>query len=259
MEDVATVQAGRKRGRPTKAEQEERRLAERLAAIRAKHPLEETEGLDNGRTVKADASDARSDAGDNPSAGGAARTDSSDARSRGPRAGADASRVAGQSSAFGAASGEAGHGNETASTVNSRIGSFVSSTSERISGLKPKRGRKPKADARVLTRAEADNLRDDLIDALRDAFRLADELIRVTKRGHAPVEIWSDADEQELGAIADVWLKHAKVSIKSAERVRSTIAAHKTGNDMYILAAFFGTRALATYREYKQAGGMTLK
>lgn len=115
--------------------------------------------------------------------------------------------------------------------------------------------RSVKPPASTITAKEAAALRSDLIAALRDYLRIVDELMIATAKGHRRVEIWSNADDEEIGMLADTWLAMAQRNPRSAARVHGAITWHNT---VVKRSLFIVPRLYQSWLYYVESGGISL-
>lgn len=111
----------------------------------------------------------------------------------------------------------------------SRVKSFTDAAFAPIEQA-PKSTKSPKSSAsapssggkkwRVLTNAEADELRPRLIQYLTWQSEHADDFIMATTVGHQPVVIWSNMDDAEIEIVADFLIARGKKDVRVAEGVR---------------------------------------
>lgn len=121
--------------------------------------------------------------------------------------------------------------------------------SPEVKAEKPERVLKGKRSA-PLTEKEAANLKPGLIDALSFYFVQLDELIRLTSKGHQPVSIWSDMDEEETGTLADWFLARGQRSARAAQGVQNMLDSHL--NIMTSLISL--PRFIKTFQHYMVTG-----
>lgn len=119
-----------------------------------------------------------------------------------------------------------------------------------------KTAKEPKAKrTRPLTEKEQEELKPDLVEALRDGLPLLDQVILATNRAHAKPYIYASIDDEDIDKLANWWLKKARKSGEMAEAARQIIAYH---DDVEILLMIIPTIP-QTLAFYKDNGGFTLR
>lgn len=80
-------------------------------------------------------------------------------------------------------------------------------------------------EGKVLTRKEADEIKEAFIDALRDDFKYLDEALWWYSHDSSEPQIWGDLDDEEIEIIARVLLRRGERSPAAATLVRNVIDA----------------------------------
>lgn len=107
---------------------------------------------------------------------------------------------------------------------------------------------------KLLTKTEADDARDALIYVYQKGSTLIDDLIEIITAGHEPVSIWA-LSEDEAAMFAEAHLKKAQKDVNAARSARMLLKIH----DKLFLTQYVFTRAVATNRHIKNAGGLSFK
>jgi hypothetical protein len=101
-----------------------------------------------------------------------------------------------------------------------------------------------------LTETEAAKVRQTLIDAIKWWAEHLDEFIVASTKGHQPVEIWSELDDEDAEVLAEVLLAQGKRSARVAQRVRGIVNTY----DELRVALILAPKAWRTLQTYMQRG-----
>lgn len=107
---------------------------------------------------------------------------------------------------------------------------------------------------KLLTKTEADDAREALIYVYQKGSSLIDDVIEIITAGHEPVSIWA-MGEDEAAIFAEAHLKKAQKDKNAARSARLLLRIH----DKLFLTQYVATRAIATNRHIKAAGGISFK
>lgn len=109
---------------------------------------------------------------------------------------------------------------------------------------------KKKPGRKVFSEREAEDIREPLINAMRDYFLYADELMFATLRTHPQVMIWRTIDDEDIEKLASVWLTRARINPQAAAHVAMIVDKHLQIQVGMILVPRF----IETFKMYVQYG-----
>lgn len=115
-------------------------------------------------------------------------------------------------------------------------------------------GQKQTEPPKPLTDDEARKYRDDLIAALREATKLADDFISNTNRKHTAAYIWQELEDREIAQIADALLSLGKRNPSTAKMVRVVVVNYAK----WEIGLITGSKFMATLRHYAENEGFYL-
>jgi len=124
------------------------------------------------------------------------------------------------------------------------------------SGDNRKTSKEPRVKrTRPLTEKEIEELKPDLVEALKVSLPLLDEAIYATNKAHNKPYIYASLDDEDIDKLANFWLRRAR---KSGEVAAAATQFVQYRNDIEILTMMLPTFG-QTFMFYKENGGFTLR
>jgi hypothetical protein len=115
-------------------------------------------------------------------------------------------------------------------------------------------GGKPPEPVKLLTKTEAEDFRDALIDLFCKGSSLLDDVLEIIVKGHEPVQIW-EMDKDDAAIFVDAHLKRAQKEQDAARTARVLLRIY----DKFHTFNYLFTRSKATVTHVKDHGGLSFR
>jgi DNA-binding TFAR19-related protein (PDSD5 family) len=107
---------------------------------------------------------------------------------------------------------------------------------------------------KLLTKQEAEDAEEKLIELYQRGSALLDDLLEIIVRDHEPVTIWALTDE-EAKTLASMHLERAKIDIGAARSVRKLLEIY----DRIYMYMLFGPKVIATGKHINEHKGLSFR
>jgi len=112
----------------------------------------------------------------------------------------------------------------------------------------------PKEPIKLITRAEVDDLAENLAFIYKNGSGLLDDILEIIVRGHEDVTIWQ-LDDDEAETLARMHLEKGRVSKEAAQSARKLLSIY----DQLYFIMLLGPRAMQTGKHIIDKGGLSFK